>query len=298
MIETVHHPTFSTNDLKAQNKRQGLGAFVRLKNEAEFAHISLNSILPFFDEIVVVFNGCTDETPEIVADFAAKHPDQVRAFHYVPQVHAFTTQAHGREPADSVHSGVFYTNFAMSKVSYDICCKWDGDQVAEPSAFSRIAQKLRTMPRSNSEWFLSPHKLGYWWYVGLNLWDLDGATYVHKRHPFAGRRHDHGFWHMNPVTKFKRHPRFEYLFTRLLRHKYVGCLYFHLKGMKRDRGLGYFDFDNEPRSGYNSFIQRKWLNPPLVTFSEFRDNEPSACSLPDPETLGIRPLATRSHADV
>ena len=65
MIEIVKAPTFRQADFETTGKRPGLSAIVNLKNEEDFAEASLNSILPFFDEIVIVFNGCTDRTPAI-----------------------------------------------------------------------------------------------------------------------------------------------------------------------------------------------------------------------------------------
>jgi hypothetical protein len=77
----------------------------------------------------------------------------------------------------------------------------------------------------------------------------------------------------------------------LLLHRYVGCVFYHLKGLKRDRGLG-----NLARDGTSTAWQTKfediWTNPDLMTFEQFQLTGPAACRLPLPETIGIRPLQT------
>ncbi|HZQ11160.1 MAG TPA: hypothetical protein VFD70_31605, partial [Anaerolineae bacterium] len=193
MIETVEHPVFTAKDFDRAHKKPGLSAIVRLKNEAEFAKAALESIAPFFDEIIIVFNDCTDRTPEIVAEFAECHANRVRAFHYVPQVVPIATKEHQRTPSHSPHSIVYYCNFALSKASYQICCKWDGDQIADPRGFQQITQYLRQLQPGSRDWWLSPWRMGYLWFTGINLWSARGQLFVHKVRPFAGWKHDIGF---------------------------------------------------------------------------------------------------------
>lgn len=230
MIELVQVPTFRREDFDSAGKRPGLSAIVRLRNEEDFMAASLNSILPYFDEIVIVFNDCTDRTPEIVAEFVRQDPERVRAFHYGPRVFPQGSEQHRRLPANSVHSLVHYSNFALSKASYTVCCKWDGDQFAEPAAFGAVVRRLRRLERGTREWWLSPWRWGYWWYMGVNLWDNHGQIAVPQSRPIIGHSKDHGFWPANRWTIFKHHPRVEYLFTHLLAHQYVGSLFFHQIG--------------------------------------------------------------------
>jgi glycosyltransferase involved in cell wall biosynthesis len=293
MIETVEHPRFSSPNFASRHKKPGLSAIVRLRNEADFAETSLKSILPFFDEIVVVFNDCTDRTPEIVAEFARQNPDQVRAFHYGPRVFPQGSDQHRCLPANSVHSLVHYSNFALSKASYQVRCKWDGDHVAEPKSFERVVRQLRELKVGTWAWWLSPWRVGYWWYTGVNLWDHNGQIAVPQTQPMVGRRKDNGFWPAGRWIMFKHHPTFEYLFTRLLAPKFVGCLFFHLKGMKKDRGIGVYRLVENPQSPFVHRVERRWTNPTLKSFVEFRAAEPMAQSMPIPAELGIRPIIER-----
>jgi hypothetical protein len=140
---------------------------------------------------------------------------------------------------------------------------------------------------------LSPWRLGYWWYTGINLWDAQHQVWVHKRNPLIGKYRDHGFWPAERWIYFKHHPQVEYLFTRLLVHKFIGCLFFHLKRMKKDRGIGVYQLDENPQSPYHSRVERNWNNPALQSWSEFKLTEPTAQHMPNPIDLGIHPITLR-----
>lgn len=287
MIETVEHPSFRPAGLRSR-KKPGLSAMVVLKNEEEFAAVALESILPFFDEIVVVINGCTDRTPEIVEGFAERNPDRVRAFHYVPKVYSRGSMKHRREPPTSVHSLVHYMNFALSRTSYQIVCKWDGDQIASPLPFGNLVERLRRVKPGTVDWWLSPWQLGCWWYTGVNLYERDGGLYVVKKWPVIGTKHDHRIWPSRRWVFFKRYRESAYLFTRLLLHRYVGTVFYHLKGLKRDRGLGNLARDGSLSAPMAAFVEG-WTNPELITFEQYQATAPAPQRLPAPETVGIRP---------
>jgi hypothetical protein len=60
--------------------------------------------------------------------------------------------------------------------------------------------------------------------------------------------------------------------------------------MKKDRGIGIYQLEVDPNSSYRKRLKRVWTNPELITFEEYCQIEPAARSLPDPESLGIRPV--------
>lgn len=186
MIEVVHDPAFRRTDFGAAGKKPGITAIVRLRNEEEFAAAALRSILPFVDEVVVVFNSSTDRTPEIVAHFEREDPHRVKAFHYVPEVFPQGSAEHRSLPLDSVHSLVHYNNYALSKASFQIRFKWDGDMMAIPDAMERVVGRLRRLTPARIAWWSSPWKWGYWWATGVNLWDHQGRICVPMIRAVAG----------------------------------------------------------------------------------------------------------------
>ena len=63
--------------------------------------------------------------------------------------------------------------------------------------------------------------------------------------------------------------------------------------MKKDRGIGIYQFEKNPDSLYRKRIEETWTNPELITFEEYCQIEPRARSLPNPESLGIRPMRSQ-----
>lgn len=225
-VEIVENPSFKPEDFDPSKKRPGISAIVRLRNEADYLEQVLDSILPFFDEFVIVYNQCSDRTPEIVEAFANKDTQRARAFHYLPEVFPPASEEHRTLPANHVSSFVHYSNFALSKASYRVCTKWDGDMIAVPDALGRVADRLRTLKPGTLSWWLSPWKMGYWWFSGINLWDRDGKVFVVKPLPTSGSRKDVGFWPVWRRHIFRHHPRVEYLRTWWFKRSFVGFAFF------------------------------------------------------------------------
>src|SRR6266496_3776678 len=122
VIEAVEHPTFSPSNFSRKDKKIGLTGMMLLKNEAEYVQASFESIKPYFDEIIIVYNDCADATDGIVAELTAHNPKLVKAYHYVPKLVPLGSPEHRRNPANSVRSIVHYFNFALSKASYQVRC--------------------------------------------------------------------------------------------------------------------------------------------------------------------------------
>lgn len=290
MVEFVENPSFKPEDFDSSKKMPGVSAIVRLRNEADYLEQALNSILPFFDEFVIVYNQCSDRTPQIVEKFANKEPQRVKAFHYLPEVFPPGSEQHRVLPPNHVSSLVHYFNFVLSKASYQVCARWDGDMIAAPEPFGQVIDRLRSIKPGTLSGWSSPWRMGFWWYKGVNLWDQDGKILVIKSRPTSGGRKDHGFWPAGRRHIFRRYPRGEYLRTWWFIPTFVGFVFFHVKGMKKDRGIGVYQLEKNPNSLYRKPIEETWTNPELVTFEEYCQIEPAARSLPDPASLGIRPV--------
>jgi hypothetical protein len=72
---------------------------------------------------------------------------------------------------------------------------------------------------------------------------------------------------------------------------YLGFVYFHVKGMKRDRGMEVYQLEKNPHSIFNRLkLDPRWTNPELMTFEEYCRMEPAARTLPNPEDLSIWPI--------
>lgn len=67
--------------------------------------------------------------------------------------------------------------------------------------------------------------------------------FVLKSWPRSGSKKDHGFWLVGRRHIFRHHPQFEILDYRWLIPTFVGFTFFHVKGMKHDRGVGVYQLD-------------------------------------------------------
>ena len=116
--------------LPLRNRAPGTSAFVRAKDEASKIEPCLRSILPVFDEIHVIDNGSRDDTGEIVRRLRESAADgsRIRLHSYPFRVARFGPE-HDGTPADSLHSLVYFTNWALSRCTRRYACKWDADMV-------------------------------------------------------------------------------------------------------------------------------------------------------------------------
>lgn len=49
-----------------KNELVGFLVLLRVKNDAEFLAESIDSCIGALDELIIVYNGCTDESPNII----------------------------------------------------------------------------------------------------------------------------------------------------------------------------------------------------------------------------------------
>ena len=116
--------------LMANHRQQGVSAMLRVKNEESKIYHCLKSIYNVFDEIVLVDNGSTDRTLQIVREFktAADKDEKIKIYFYPFDI-ARCGDEHYGTPENSVHNLAYYYNWTLSKCSRSYVCKWDGDMV-------------------------------------------------------------------------------------------------------------------------------------------------------------------------
>jgi glycosyltransferase involved in cell wall biosynthesis len=265
-ITAVDTYAFTPDDLGVAARRPGISAFVRTKNGADFLAPTIRSHAPHVDEIVAVYNQCTDGTEAVLAGLQDElGPDKLKLFHYLPRVHPPGSTEHAAEPATSPHSVVNYSNFALSRTTRRIVVKLDDDHIA----FEReLAPMVAALRRDG----LAPGRMHC--FSGLNLVrDADGAVGIHAGTPFSGNG-DIGFFAMTPDAYFVHDRRFEdfrkYHFSRV----FVGFAYWHMKYLKT--GLGFANYEIE--SGRNRRFEKKerafHSSREVVTISELRASMP------------------------
>jgi len=244
-ITSVDTYSFSPGDLAIAERRPGISAFVRTRNGADFLRPTILSHAPFVDEIVAVYNQCTDGTEAVLAALQDElGPDKLKLFHYLPRVHPPGSSAHAAEPAASPHSVVNYSNFALARTTRQIVVKLDDDHIAFERGLAPMVERLR---RDG----LAPGRMLC--FSGLNLVrDETGRIGIEADTPFSGNG-DIGFFAMTPDAYFVHDRRFEdfrkYHFSRV----FTGFAYWHMKYLKSGNGFANYEID----SGDNRRFARK-----------------------------------------
>ena len=104
-----------------KKRAPGISAMIRIYNEEQWIGPCLESILPFFDEIVITVY-CTDRTKEIAKSFKS---DKIKIYDYPFKLE----EVNGYSYKDSVHDTAYYYNWSLSKTTKTTACKWDADMI-------------------------------------------------------------------------------------------------------------------------------------------------------------------------
>lgn len=222
----------------AERRKPGISGFMRLRNEDAFLPAVIESHLPYLDELVIVFNRCTDATPDIVADYARRYPEKIKAFAYPFFVHPQGSDKHVETSPMSVHSLVYYYNFALSRTTRKYVVKVDGDHIAVASTFAQLTEHVR-----------HEQPAGFIKFAGINLVAQNGEIGVSADEPLCGIHGDIGFYPVTKNIRYMHHERYEVLAHALTRMD-GGIGFYHLKALKQDGGLSNYDLTANPNSPY------------------------------------------------
>ncbi|OIO77106.1 hypothetical protein AUJ87_01780 [Candidatus Gracilibacteria bacterium CG1_02_38_174] len=205
-----------------EDKLSGISGVARLKNGDDFLEQTLESHIPFLDELILIDNLSTDSTRLICEKFAKKYPQKVKVYEYPYNV--FQIGTHKVDPR-SIHSFAYYSNWCVSQTKYRYIMRVDDDNILIPEKFNQIRTYiLKYKPNKN---------LMYW---GYNLLKKDNQIGICKNDPYSGKLADHGIY---PVSEFTYYIQSE--FGELLRdnllYKRFGMSFIHLKYLKKDLGF-------------------------------------------------------------
>jgi glycosyltransferase involved in cell wall biosynthesis len=91
---------------------KGISVIMRVKNEVDWIRPSIESIKGIADEIIVVDNGSTDGTPDILHEIEAKEKGLVKIW---------------KRPDLDIRS---LSSFALNQTTFNWVWRWDGDMIA------------------------------------------------------------------------------------------------------------------------------------------------------------------------
>lgn len=263
---------FNPETLEPKNRRDGISAFLRVRNGEDFLRIAIESHIHYFDEIVAVYNQCTDNTPEILHDLAKKYPIKIKIYEYKPRVYPPGSDGHKITPPDSVHSLVNYYNYALSKTTFKIATKLDADHLAIQSNLKKTVDYIR----KNG---LKDKRLSF---SGINLMQSkEGEIGVFSNKPFSGND-DICFFPVSKSTYFIHDPRYAYsqgFHPGNLNCEYAGILYFHLKYLMKNYGFENYELHDNPNSRYAPRLEFFKKHAEYQSLEEFVASRSVRCDL-------------------
>ena len=241
-INIVMNPQVQLGRIGDSSRPAGISAFLRVKNGADYVEPAIRSHIRHFDEIVAVFNGCTDATPDILARLEVEFSGSLRVFDYRPEVFPPGSSRHATEPADSPHSLVHYSNFALAQTRYSAVTKLDDDHIALDAPLEEMCRRIRAR---------GCRLTAIWCFSGLNLAHMaDGSLGVPMTDPISGSG-DIGFFTPTSATRFRHDSRFERFNRGGIPREFAGFLYWHMKYLKCASGFANYELEQYPESRFH-----------------------------------------------
>jgi hypothetical protein len=239
--EMITGYSFRPADLNVAARPPGISAYLRTRNGADFIEPTIRSHIAFYDEIVVVYNQCEDDTAEILMRLAQEFSPKIRLFHYTDRVQPLGSKMHAKTPGNSPESMVNYSNLALVKTRYRSVIKLDDDHLAIPERVADICKQFRE-GRANTN---ALHCIS-----GLNnARSADGELGIPAFEPVSGNG-DIGYFQMAEDTFFVHDRRFERFGRGKLKRIFAGYLYWHMKFLKTGDGFRNYELLENPNSRF------------------------------------------------
>ena len=250
MNETIETFSFDPTMLAPNDRLPGVSAFMRIRNGADFLEATIRSHAEMYDEIVAVYNRCTDDTANILKRLSVELGPKLRVFHYVPHAHPAGSKDHASTPGGSPNSLVTYSNFALCQTRHQWVVKLDDDHLAIPGAVKTMINTIRS--GSADERIMHC-------FSGLNLIRNDAGLWrVPAKAPVSGKG-DIGYFRVSNETYFTHDRRFERFVRGGIKRQFAGWFYWHLKYLKSGGGFANYELDANPDSRYARRLERLQL---------------------------------------
>ena len=126
----------------------GISGILRCRNNDDFLEECIDSVISELDELVAVYNECTDRTVEILEQKRLQYPNKIKLYEYLPHVLPLELEKDSFVYARNLPEGsgqlmAEYTNYALTQASYRYIMKVDADQVYFTGRLKRICDAYR-----------------------------------------------------------------------------------------------------------------------------------------------------------
>lgn len=136
-----------------------VSGILRVKNDAMFIPQCIESCIDALDELIIVYNDCTDDSPSVIERMRERYPDKIKVFEYPYKVYGAGLSKEEYDyacslPDDSPHLLCNYYNFALSKVTTEYAMKIDADQYYFPDVLKKWCDIARGIgyPTDGNKW--------------------------------------------------------------------------------------------------------------------------------------------------
>lgn len=142
--------------------KKGVSGIMRVKNDAQFIEACVESCINALDELIIVYNDCSDNSPQVIEKMRCRYPEKIKVYEYKYKVYSINLTKEEYEyakslPEDSPHLLCNYYNFALSKVTYQHAMKIDADQIY----FTEKLKKTCDIFRFNYSIDIKIHIIGF-----------------------------------------------------------------------------------------------------------------------------------------
>ncbi len=147
---------------------------MRVKNDGEFIGACVESCIDALDELVIVWNDCTDNSAEIIEKVRLRYPEKIKTYEYEHKVLGVNLTKEEYDyvkslPVYSPHLLCNYYNFALSKVSSQFAVKIDADQIYFTDKLKFWCDLYRGKIVIKKDWQV---RLGYWIWLYWKVCDI------------------------------------------------------------------------------------------------------------------------------
>lgn len=162
-------------------RKKGVSGMMRVRNDSEFIEACIESCIDALDELIIVYNDCSDSSPMIIQKMVNKYPEKIRAYEYLPEIFAWNLdekQVHdilsGEINEANTLSG--YYNFALQKTSYEFVMKIDADQIY----FTQKLKLITDAYRCKRIWY-KPPITAYYYLIKFVVYFFAAKHFKHIR---------------------------------------------------------------------------------------------------------------------
>jgi len=127
----------------------GFSACIRVYNDQDYLRASVESVIPYADEVILIPQPSDDDTVKICAELVLEYPEVVKSYLYPYNVFWIETPEFHELPINSVFHPVFMSNWGLSKCSFSHIIKMEADVILVEEGFRPLIDDVKRNPEAD-----------------------------------------------------------------------------------------------------------------------------------------------------